>query len=293
MNDTTLAALFALLTAAIGGPVSVIIRRGQAYGNATIGVLIGLIVSLPLLYGATALLWDPDWWDIDRFGWFVALGLVGPSLGRVFMYQSVHHLGVARAIPLIATLPLTTAVAAFGLLGERPGPYIWAGTLLVVAGCIGITMKGRAGADWDRRFLWYPLLSVTGFTAGNILRKVGLNANPSVIFGVTVTYTSSVVFLFLLRRFLPPTHRPDLSWGNKWGFYGVCGLCNTVTFMSRFAATRFGDLTIVAPIFGTSTLFALLASWIFLRDLERITWPVAAGAVMIMFGGALVAWRVL
>ncbi len=293
MNDTALAAMFALLTASIAGPVSVFVRRGQAYGNATTGVLIGLIVNVPLLLAATALLWEPGWWDPGRIAWFVALGLAGPCLGRVFMYQSIHRLGVARAMPLIATLPLTTAAAAFGLLSERPGPYIWAGTILVAAGCAGLTLKGRAGAAWDRRFLLYPLLSVAGFTVGNILRKVGLTANPSVVFGVTITYTSALVFLLLLQRFMPPAHRPDLSWGRKWGFYGVCGLFNTASLLARFASTSFGDLTIVVPIFAMSSLFALAASWIFLRDLERITWPVAAGAVLIMFGGAFVAWRVL
>ena len=293
MTDTTLAALFALLTAAIAGLVGIAVRRGQAYGNAVTGVLIGLIVNLPLLFAATAILWEPSWWDLGPVLWFVALGLAGPCLGRVFMYQSIHHLGLARAIPLVATLPLTTAAAAFGLLGERPGPFIWAGTILIVAGCIGLTMKGRPGASWDRRYLWLPLLSIAGFTAGNIIRKVGLNVVPSPVFGVTVTYASAFVFLYLFQRWMPATHRPDLSWGPKWGFYGVCGLFNTASILSRFTATRYGDLTIVVPIFAMSSLFALLASWLFLRDLERITFPILAGAVLIVCGGALVAWRVL
>ena len=61
----------------------------------------------------------------------------------------------------------------------------------------------------------------------------------------------------------------------------------------RFMATRYGDLTIVVPIFGTSAVFAVAASWLLLRDVERITWPIAGGAVFIMLGGVLVAWRIL
>ncbi|MEE9256999.1 MAG: DMT family transporter [bacterium] len=293
MNDTTLAAAFALITAALAGPISVTIRRGQAYGNAATGVVIGLIVNLPILIGATAILWEPAWWNPRAAYWFILLGLAGPALGRVFMFQSIHHLGVARAMPLIATLPLTTAVAAYGILGERPGPYIWAGTVLIVAGCVSLIRKGKAGGAWDRRYLWIPLLSVAGFTAGNIIRKVGLTVAPSPLFGVTVTYTSALLFLFLFRRFLPPAHRPDLRWGKAWVFYGVCGIFNTSALLMRFSATRYGDLTIVVPLFAMSSLFALLASWLFLRDLERITWPIAAGAVLIVSGAALVAWRIL
>ncbi|MEE9257613.1 MAG: DMT family transporter [bacterium] len=292
MTDSTLAAIFALTTAALAGPVGLIIRRGQRYGNAVTGVVIGLIVNLPLLIGATILLWEPGWWNLRAVMLFVALGLAGPLLGRVFMYQSIHYLGVSRAIPLIQVLPLTTAMAAFGLLGERPGPYVWAGTLLIVAGCVAITLKKKSDTSWDRRYLLFPLLCVAGFTAGNIIRKVGLNAIPSAVFGVTVTYASSLVFLFLFRRLIPPGHRPDLRWGKVWYFYGACGFCNTVTILLRFAATRYGDLTIVVPLFSMSSLFALLVSWLFLRDLERVTRTMVAGTLLVVLGGALITWRI-
>ena len=293
MSDTLLAAIFALITASISGPVSVTARRAGAYGNAVTGVIIGLIVNIPLLVITTVVLWEPGWWNPEGLIWFILLGLVGPSIGRVFMFQSIHRLGVARAMPLISMLPLTTAVAAFGLLGERPGPYIWVGTLLIVAGCVGMTSKGQGKAQWDRRYLWFPVMSIAGFTAGNIIRKVALTALPAPVLGVTINYISSLVFLLFLVRFMPPSYRPDLGWGKKWVFYGVCGFFNTAALMFRFMATRYGELTAIVPIFATASLFALLASWLFLRDLERITPPMATGAVLIMMGGALVAWRIL
>jgi drug/metabolite transporter (DMT)-like permease len=293
MNDIALAATFALITALIAAPMSVIVRRGQVHGNAMTGVIIGLAVNLPLLAAATVILWEPSWWNLEAIMFFLALGVAGPSLGRFFMYQSIHHLGVARSMPLISTLPLTTAVAAYGLLGERPGPYIWAGTLLVVAGCAALTLKGKADAVWNRRYLWFPLMSVAGFTAGNVIRKMGLGVLPSPLFGVTLTYFSGLIFLLLLRNFLPPAHQPDLRWGRRWNFYGLCGMCNTLSILTRFTATQYGNLTIVVPLFGMSAVFALISSWLFLRDVERITLPVAGGAIFVMLGGALVAWRVL
>lgn len=293
MNTTVLAASFALLTAAIGGPFSVIVRRGQAYGNAVTGVIIGLIVSLPLLTIALAFLWEPSWWELKAVLLFIALGLVGPSLGRFFLYQSIHYLGVARSIPLIATLPLTTAAAAYGFLGERPGPYIWAGTIFIVGGCIGLTMKGKGEGVWDRHYLWLPMMSVAGFTIGNVIRKVGLDVIPSPIFGLTITYFSALVSMLFFQRFLPESHRADLRWGKRWVFYGFCGLINTATIFLRFMATSYGDLTIVVPIFGMSSVFALAASGLFLRGVERITWPIVGGAIFVMLGGAMVAWRIL
>ena len=57
MTDTTLAVLFALTTAVLAGPVGLLIRRGQVYGTAVTGVLIGLIVNTPILIAATAYFW--------------------------------------------------------------------------------------------------------------------------------------------------------------------------------------------------------------------------------------------
>ena len=292
MIDSSLAALFSLGAAVFAASFSLLARRGQRHGSAMTGVVIGLIVNTPFLIAATAYFWEPGWWDLRSILWFTVGGMMGPAVGRVFMYQAIHYLGVSRAMPLMVTLPLFTAALAYGFLGERPGPYIWAGTVLIVAGCAAITLKKKSDTSWDRRYLLFPLLCVAGFTAGNIIRKVGLNAIPSAVFGVTVTYASSLVFLFLFRRLIPPNHRPDLRWGKVWYFYGACGFCNTVTILLRFVATRYGDLTIVVPLFSMSSLFALLVSWLFLRDLERVTRVMVAGTLLVVLGGALITWRI-
>ena len=41
---------------------------------------------------------------------FVLSGVLGPCLGRVLMYQGIHFLGVARAVPMLATGPLFTGI---------------------------------------------------------------------------------------------------------------------------------------------------------------------------------------
>ncbi len=127
MKDPALAAAFALMAAVGSATFSIIIRKGQRHGNAMTGVLIGLIVSVPILSAATALLWEPGWWHPSAIGFFVAAGLAGPCIGRMLIFLGIHHLGVARAIPLKSVQPLVAAALAYAILGERPGPYIWGG----------------------------------------------------------------------------------------------------------------------------------------------------------------------
>ena len=293
LSESHLAVIFSLASAVLAATFSLIVRRGQVHGNAATGVIIGLIVNIPWLVAATIWLWEPSWWNPWAFLLLTGSGLTGPALGRMFMFLGIHNLGVSRAMPLMATNPLFTAVLAYSILGERPGPYIWAGTFLVVAGCVAITMKGKTEPGWNRRAIWLPLAAVAGFSISNIFRKAGMEAVPSPILGITLTSLTGLIFLLLSMRFMPAGHRPNLKWGKVWTFYGVCGLINSFAFLSHFAAIRYGDLTVISPLSATAPFFALTLSLFFLRDLERVTAWIVSGTVFVVAGGALIAWRIL
>ncbi len=293
ISDSFWAAALALGTASTVGVYSLIIRRGETYANAPTGVLIGLIVSVPLLVTATTYHWDPAWWNLRGVLHFIAAGLMGPAIGRVFLYMSIQKLGVSRALPLISVEPLVIALIAYGSLGERPGPAIWTGTVLIAAGCAALSMKGKEDSTWDRRSLWMPFAAVAGFSLSIVIRKVGIAIVPSPLFGVTATSLSGLVFLSLFVNFLPPSQRPQLGRARAWYFYGVCGLLITFGFFLHFVAIYYGDLTIVAPLTWTAPFFSLVLSWIFLRDLERVTGLVVGGTVLTVLGAALIGWRVL
>lgn len=293
MPPVYLAALFSLGTAIFSAAFSLVVRKGQAHGNAVTGVVIGLIVNTPLLIAASWYLWEPALWNPRAIFWFAAGGLTGPVLGRIFMYQSIHFLGVSRTSPLVATGPLMTSILAYTFLGERPGPFIWGGTVCVVLGCMFITMKGKAGATWDRRFIWLAVAAMFFFSISNLVRKTGINILPVPIYAVTVTYISALLFMILFSRALPKVHRPHLKGKKTWLFYGLSGLLNTTAFLFHFTAIHFGDLTIVAPISSVSPFFALILSWLFLRNVERITPLLVTGTSFVVLGGLLIVWKII
>ncbi len=293
MSDPALAAVFALGTAVASATFSIIVRKGQRYGNATSGVMIGLIVSAPILIAALALFGQPGWRRPGALALFVAAGLAGPCLGRVFIFLGIHHLGVSRAIPLKSSGPLFTAALAYTILGERPGPNIWAGTILIVIGCWAFTLKKKSDTSWSRRLIWLPLAAVIAFGFGAVFRKLGLGIIPSPLLGVTVTSIAGLIFLAGFSFVLPAGHRLDLRWGKAWYFYGACGLLNSLSFFVSFNAIMRGDITIVQPIFATAPFFALILSHLFLRDIERVTGLIVRGTLCTVAGGGLIAWRVL
>ncbi|MDE0332373.1 MAG: EamA family transporter [Nitrospinae bacterium] len=293
MNDTLLAAGFALGTASMSSAFSLIARRGQRHGTAITGVVIGLIVNIPWLVALTILTWEPAYWSSEAWFWFFLSGITGPSLGRVFMFQAIHRLGVSRAVPLLAANPLFSAGLAYIFLGERPGSYVWTGIFLVVLGCVGITYQRKSDAPWDRRAIWLPLMSVLGFSTSNIFRKIGIEVVPSALLGITLTSFFGFVALVAVLWFLPKPQRPSLKWGKAWHFYGPCGLINTLAFLSHFAALKYGDISVVSPLSSTAPLFALLYTWIFLRDMERITLPILLGTLCVVAGGAIIAVKAM
>jgi drug/metabolite transporter (DMT)-like permease len=218
---------------------------------------------------------------------------VGPCVGRMFIFLGIHHLGVSRAIPLKSVQPLFVAVLAYTLLGERPGPYIWLGTILIVAGCGAFSIKKKDDTSWNRRLIWLPLASVVAFGTGSILRKVGLEMLPAPLVGVGLTSLSGLIFFLGFCYVMPPQFRPDLRQVKAWYFYGACGLVNILSFTLSIYALLYGDVTIVAPFSAMSPFFALVMSYIFLRDVERVTRLVVLGTVFTVAGGALIGWRIL
>ncbi|MDP6483929.1 MAG: EamA family transporter [Nitrospinota bacterium] len=63
-------------------------------------------------------------------------------------------------------------------------------------------------------------------------------------------------------------------------------------FVLWFFAFQEGRVITLSPISGATPLFTLLFSALFLRDLERLSWPLAAGCLCIVLGGVLVALRI-
>ncbi|MEK6709472.1 MAG: DMT family transporter [Nitrospinota bacterium] len=293
MTDAALAVAYSLACAITMGLFGFLVRRAESRANAVTGVLIGLAVSLPFMAAATAYLWEPGWWSWKALGLFAAAGAINPAVGRVFLFLSIHRLGLARAVPLVSALPLATAGLGIAFLGERPGPIVLAGTLLVTGGCMAITSRKGMEGRWDRRFLWMPFVSVAAFSVAHLWQKMGLVLVPSPILGLTVMSLSGAACLLLFGGLLPQAHRPVLGSGAAWIYLGLTGLLNTVSILFHFSALRYGDLTIVAPLFSTAPFFSLLLSWAFLRESERVTLWVVAGTALVALGGVLIGWRAL
>jgi drug/metabolite transporter (DMT)-like permease len=291
VNTPLLAGLYALGAAAVFGYFSLLARKGQAYANAASGVMIGLMVAVPMMGAGVAALWEPEWWNPEAIFYLTMAGLAGPATGRIFLYMSLHRLGVARAMPLNAMTPLVATTLAFFTIGERPGPYIWAGTVFIVAGSIALTYKKPSDTSWDRRHLWTAFANVFALSISLIFRKLALAIVSAPLFGAFVSSLSGLLFLFAFTPLLPVEDRPHFGVRKAWQFYGACGILNALAFILHFFSLNIGTVAVVSPLISTAPFFSLTLSLLFMRDVERVTRLIVIGTVLIVGGAALIGWR--
>lgn len=184
MTAATLSVLFSLSTAMVVGSFALFVRSGQRHANAVSGVLIGIIASFPPLLAGAVWTWEAAHYQPRAWLFFALAGVMGPAVGRACFFHSIHLMGVTRAVPLNSTMPLFSAVAGVLVLGERPGPHVLAGTLLIVLGCAGITSKRGEAPPVRGRHLLVALAGVVFFSVSHLLRKLGVASAPNPFVGV-------------------------------------------------------------------------------------------------------------
>ena len=217
--------------------------------------------------------------------YFVLAGLVGTTAGRLLRFLAIWQVGASLAAALINLYPFIAAGLAILLLGDTVTLPIVAGTAVIVGGTVLLSASGRL-LGFRPGQLVLPVLSAACFGGVAILRKLGLgSAGPVLGFAVNVT-TALVAF----TAFLAVTGR---LWRlrcepRRLGYLIGAGVLENAGVLLQVLALHVGTVSVVAPLSGTTPLFVLALSSVFLRDVERITPRLTAGTLCIVLGVYLI-----
>jgi drug/metabolite transporter (DMT)-like permease len=220
---------------------------------------------------------------------FIAAGLAGPFLARLAIFAGMQRIGISVSIPISNTQVVVAALGGVLFFQEHITPPAALGILVLLVGVSLLAVDPAAGNREGvkrRRDLLFPLLSAVLFGGSYSLRKVGLRIVPEIFLGLPIVSTTSFLALFLWapitrQRLVFPTGPvlvPLIVGG---------GLLSAAQLFSIWAI-QLGDLSVVIPLQSTSPLFAVGITALLLRRLERVTWLVWVGAVLVVIGGALV-----
>jgi len=291
-------AVFAIL-GALGFSLShIFVRRAVIkVVDATTGILITVPISVPFFLVILAVTGDID--SVSRFSWqgylwLSAAGIVHFVAGRSFSYMCVQLVGQNIAGILRRAGPIIAVSLGIFLLGE---PLTWpivAGVLLIVG---GITIAGLGPLRHEtghvlvpsipRKAIIFGLFAGLSFGISPILVKMGLEGSHYPVAGVFISYSAATIVWSILA--LNRNRREELlgMQVKTVSTFAVVGLLSSTAQLMRYIALSSAPVSIVAPLFNTSPIFALLLSFVFNRRLEIFSRTVIAGTVLVVAGGLL------
>jgi uncharacterized membrane protein len=282
---------FLALLSSIGWAAdSILVRRGAQSSNIFAAAFLSYLVTtlnlwiiISLLY-PLHLLWSP------ATIYFVLSGLLQPLLARILYYAGITRLGVSRAGPLRGTGPLFAVLIAVIFLDERPGTFVYGGTVLTVVGGWLILSRMREEHGWRLFDVVFPIGAALVAAVSQSLRKTGLLILGNPFVGATITNSTSLIVYFISLLVLGKIHliQPNRA---SLPYFGSAALIAAAAQILVFVALNKGDVSVMVPLFNTTPLFAILLSALFLKDLERVTLRVVIGAVIMVAGVFFIANR--
>jgi DME family drug/metabolite transporter len=278
--------VLALIAALLSAGATIFIRQGLRSRGSLTGFWINVLVGAIGLWIAVALTGGPGPVSSTAFAYFILAGLIGTVAGRLFRFFAIEHVGASVSTALINLNPLIATILAIVLLGERVTLPIVTGTLVIVVGTVLLSLSGQQ-LGFRPRLLWLPILSATCFGMVSILRKLGLSgAGPLVGTALNVT-TAAVAF----AAFMLATGQRDalIVRGRPLAYFAAAGLMENTAVFLNIVALGMGTVSVVTPLYGSSPIFVLLLSLVFLRGVEILTARVVAGTVLIVLGIYLIA----
>lgn len=272
--------LLALGSALFSAIASLLIQQGLQRSNFYAAFWINVAVGVAGLWSAVLLL-VPRPFDWSTVPYFVASGLIGTAGGRLFRVVAIDKVGAPVASSILNMTPLVATAFAIAILGERVTLPILAGTVVIVAGTVLLSLSGRY-VGFPPRYLVYPFLAATCFGAVQVIRKLGLSQSGPV-FDAAINTTAGLV---AATAFVVATGNwRALRCDRRSLAYLIGGGIaeNTGVFL-LIVALGFGDVSVVTPLIGTAPLFVLALTFFFPSGRRPLGWRVVVGAVLVVVG---------
>ncbi len=132
----------------------------------------------------------------------------------------------------------------------------------------------------------YALLCAVGFGIGPVLARYGAVHGVPAVVGTTIGYACALpcMYLLVLARGKPLTYR---TWPRRTQlFVFAAGVGSALGVMIYWIALSYAPVAVVVSINASFPVITIALSYVFLRQDERITLRLIAGAIFVI-GGVL------
>jgi len=265
---------------------------GQRMGSVVLNRL-RITVAAGLLCTALFVLRGSPW-PVWATSWQVALlavsGLVGFVFGDTYYFRSLVILGPGRAALVTSTAPVFTALLAWPLIGERPGPLILLG--------MALTLGGITWVIWERQHptqehvegsmlvgVVAGVLAAVGQAGGYVLSKLALRTGLDPLSATVIRIVAAAVGIWLLAAVQRDVRRSLGALRDRRGSAFMVGGAFFGPFLGvtlSLTALKYIEAGVAASITAIYPVLTLLLSSRFHG--ERLTLRTLAGALVAVAG---------
>ena len=269
------AIVLALCSAVLFGAMTVALRIGlEGLPDAAGATLATVLVAFAIALAGALVRHDP------HGAWpFLLAGLLAPGGSQILFTLAVRDIGASRVSVAVGAAPLVAVLLAIVFLGEPVRPALILGAVLVVAGGILLVAERDRPGDLRARGLLLAGTAAALFaTRDNLVRALHGHARPETAAAATLLAGTLVAACWTRR----PPARVELR--RLW----PAGACFGLSYLCLFEAYWRGRVTVVSPLVATESLFGVLLAALLIRRTEGMGRRIAAGALLIVAGGALI-----
>jgi drug/metabolite transporter (DMT)-like permease len=284
-----LAIAYGILTSIAFAAGSLLAQRGFHVGQTPWGAWITLAVNTVFLFGFHFLLYSDTRFFVSENLVFVMIGLFVPGLTRVLTFRGIQTVGSTITSTIVNTTPLCSTLLAILLLGERPGPLVLFGVILIVGGLIIVSWVGEQRL-WKRSELIYPFLAVFLFAMKDVTVRWGLAAGDGQpVLAAAIAALTSTVEIYAFTRYIRG-ERLLVPPRNVFCWFVASGICTGASFLFMYLALSMERVSIIAPLINSYAVFVLILTPLIARRIEIITWRKVVGAALVVAGIFLISF---
>lgn len=281
----------ALLSAFFFGLGPVILALGyRRTASAELAILVSMLVGLPLLILIAPLLGGIQLagLGLTTIVLFAIGGLLGPLMGRGFLYLGIERLGSSRAFTIQHTAPLITAIAAVFILAESVAAGQWFAILIIIGGMAIVGRQSRTAIPDSVRIsgLMFALLAAISFGLRPVIFKMGFQESPDPMMASIVGASAAFIMLLVFLTFTGRIRKLRFD-RRSLLLFGIVGILNNLGFLVVNFSFNAGDVSVVYPINSIAPLITFGLSFLILQNVERLSWKDLVGTLAVVAGVVL------
>jgi drug/metabolite transporter (DMT)-like permease len=283
--DLLLATAAGMLFGALAVAVRLGLRRrpdaeGGAFVVALVGFLLAVVVAAPVV--------AVDGAELEGLWAFALVGAIVPGASQILFVRAIRDIGASRTAVLIGTAPILSAGLAIAFLDEPFSAALAVATVAIVLG--GALLARERERPPGFRLVGAGLaLAAAGLFAvrDNVVRWASVDSGAQPLTAAAVSLAAAAL---VLLAYLAVTRReaPGRLLRSAGAAFFPAGVCLGLAYIALLIALVAGEVTVVAPLNATQSLWAVVLAAAFLPRAEAVGLRLLLAAVLVVAGGVLV-----